>query len=943
VGLKHNLKIEISGMTCPHCEAKARNAFDQLGAGEVMEVSHEQAGAFLQVPVFTGEAAYREAIEGAGYSTGEFLVDGAIELHVSGMHCQNCVAAVTKLTLETPGVDSVTVDLDAGIVSIVGGFSLTALGLNLTQAGYPFQTLNESFAESSNQPSTPPSDEPTTTASTGDPAPDSPSGLAKKSDAGTSHQSVVQLSVDGMSCASCVRSVESALLGVKGTTSAAVNFAGQSATVMTSAPLEALQAAIKAAGYSALPQQTENSDERLAQLETDLKHSTLQSGIALVVGSLLMLGMWFDLFPPLANVFFWMTISLVVAAVMVYSGGHFFRSAWTAAKHRLATMDSLIVLGTSTAWFYSTMIILWPELVPGASRHLFFEAAVLIIGFVNLGKALENNAKGKTSLAIGQLLNLTPNVATKVMTNDKGSEEEIEVLVSSLKVDDLVRIKPGQAIPVDGLVITGETSVDESMLTGESIPAEKGVGASVVAGTINQYGVLLIQAKQVGDQTVLASIVKLTREAQNSKPRIGRITDRIAAVFVPFVIVTSILTALAWLMFGPEPSQTYAVTTAMAVLIIACPCALGLAIPMSIMVGIGRAASEGLLIRNSDALQAAAGLTTIIMDKTGTLTQGKPGITKFEVSESYQDGKYGVLRIAYSLEKLSEHPLANAVVAYCNSEGAEVPVAKVSDFQILPGGGVAGEIDGEKVAIGNAGFMAANNMNEVSSVIAGKNSAQDSKNSNITEAVENAPAETRIFVGLGTEIIGSFYLVDQVKDDSLKSVQRLQAMGLKVVMLTGDSHNVARSIGEQLGLEDVVSEVSPEQKLAYIRELQSQGEKVGMVGDGINDTLALSTADVGFAMGAGTDVAMESADITLLKNSVGGVGKAIMLSRYCLRNIYQNLAGAFGYNLLLIPVAAGALYPWFGVLINPAFAGVAMAASSITVVSNANRLRFKKI
>ena len=738
--------------------------------------------------------------------------------------------------------------------------------------------------------------------------------------------SVYHLAIDGMSCAGCVNAVETALASVEGTRSVAVNFADQSASIVSQADMQSLISAVSKAGYDAKAQGYADNEARAVQLEEELRSAFRESSVALIAGAGLMLGMWFDLYPPQSDQLFWVGVSLAVAVVLFYSGRHFFSAAFNALTHGVMTMDTLIVLGTSTAWLYSTIIILWPELVPLQSRHLFFEAAVLIIGFVGLGKALESNAKGKTSLAISQLINLQPSTAIKVETSTTGVLTESEVPVSSLVVGDTVRLLPGQAIPVDGVVLQGASSIDESMLTGESLPVEITEGARVVAGTINQQGMLLISATEIGDKTVLAGIVNLIRDAQNSKPEIGRITDRVASVFVPVVIIISIVTALVWLIYGPEPRVAYAVSTAMAVLIIACPCALGLAIPMSIMVGIGRAAGEGLLIKNSDALQAASKLTTVVMDKTGTLTEGKPGIVGFEVSEKYQADEHDVLRIAYSLEKLSEHPLARGVVAYCDAMGAEFPTAKVSNFIVDPGAGVKGEIDGDMVAVGHAGYMASHHMAMPEG----------------TFGAEMCPA-TNIYVGLGKRVIGVFHLRDQIKADSEASIRMLRDLGLKVVMLTGDNQEVARDISEQLGAVQFVAEMSPEEKLDYIRGLQNAGETVGMVGDGINDALALSTADVGFAMGCGTDIAIESADVALLSNSVGGVAKAILLSRYCLRNIYQNLVGAFGYNLLLIPLAAGAFFPWFGWLINPAFAGIAMAASSITVVTNANRLRFQRL
>lgn len=946
-----NLKIDVTGMTCVRCEAKVLKTLKDMKMGEIIEVSHENSSVKLCVPLFSGESDVRQAIEELGYRVGQFSVRGGIDLNIGGPRHTNSTANVTNLILSETGVDSAEAELSSNIVSAHGDFDLTALGAKLAEAGYPIEALapfqNEELQNQAPHNKTP-------HAKTFD-------NKAKALDVtkqGTEEE-VYQLVVGGMSCASCVRSVEASLAAVEGTASASVNFADQSATVFSKAPLASLVAAVKEAGYTAEVQGVEDREARTAHLEAELRRSFLESGVALLCGAGLMLGMWFNLFPAQSNQLFWAGMSIAVASVMYFSGRHFFAAAFNAAKHYLTTMDTLIVLGTSTAWLYSTLVVLWPDIVPLQSRHLFFEAAVLIIGFVSLGKALENNARGKTSMAIDKLLNLQPAVAIKVVQSASG-KDETEVPVSVLVVGDWVRLKPGQAIPVDGLVLDGESSVDESMLTGESAPTTKIKGSSVSAGTINQYGTLLIEAKQVGEQTVLANIVKLIRQAQNSKPEIGRITDKIASIFVPLVVAIAIFTALVWTIFGPEPRYAYAVSTAMAVLIIACPCALGLAIPMSIMVGIGRAASEGLLIKNSDALQAASGLTTIIMDKTGTLTAGEPGITKFDVSDEYTEGKFGVLRIAYSLEKLSEHPLAKAVVAYCDSDGAQVPTAQITNFKASPGGGVKGEIDGELVAIGNARFMSSHNMTLVEGTFNGESASKPASNSgpkldlqslassagipSAALAVESEDLpETNIYVGVGEQIVGMFGLVDQVKSDSKESIQKLRKMGLKVVMLTGDSHHVAEIIGRQLDLEEVVAEASPEQKLDYIRNLQQQGEKVGMVGDGVNDALALSTADVGFAMGAGTDIAIESADIALLSNSVGGVAKAILISRYCLRNIYQNLAGAFGYNLLLIPVAAGALFPMFGWLINPAFAGIAMAASSITVVTNANRLRFKKV
>lgn len=803
-----------------------------------------------------------------------------VELPIYGMHCQNCVKKVHAALTAVSGAEQVVVSLDESRVEVTGDATEQALTDAIVECGYDVVAPAESRED-------------------GPPAANGqPRGVP------------VQLDVRGMSCASCVNTVEKALGRVPGVVSATVNYADQSAFIMTDGEVDALIVAVRDAGYDAsVRDDHEDASARDQAMRRALVLSFVKSAVALSVGSALMLGMQLNLLPGADARLFWGATGLVVLGIIVFTGGHFYRGAITAARQLTTTMDTLIALGTGTAWIYSMLIVLAPEVVPVASRHLFFEAAVFIIGFINFGKALEENARGKTSLAIRKLMDLAPANATLLVDG-----EERLVPAVAINIDDLLRIRPGETVPVDGTVIDGHSSLDESMLTGESVPVEKPVGSNVIAGTTNLYGTIVMRAGQVGADTVLAKMIRLVREAQNSKPAIGRLTDRIAAVFVPVVIVIAICSALVWGTFGPEPRLSYAVVTAMSVLIIACPCALGLAIPMSIMMGIGRAADAGILIKNSDALQGASRLDAVVVDKTGTLTLGKPEVSAVSGGEHELE----MLDIAFGLERLSEHPLAKAVVHYCKDAGARA--AEVTDFDIAPGGGVRARRGDEQLAIGNLEFLSSLGMSSA-------------------ELPGPAMGSTVVYVGRGTEILGFIELFDQLKPGVAEDIARLRQLGVKVFMLTGDNAASAKRVADELQLDDYKANVQPEAKLDHIKRLQADGYHVGMVGDGINDSLALSAANVGFAMGEGTDIAIESADIALLGNDIGGVARSIALSRYILRNIYQNLAGAFGYNLLLIPVAAGVLYPFGGPLISPALAGLAMAASSVTVVLNAGRLR----
>jgi Cu+-exporting ATPase len=719
-------------------------------------------------------------------------------------------------------------------------------------------------------------------------------------------QETILLSVNGMSCAGCVRTVEAALKDVPGVQIASVNFAGQTAAVTGETLASSLIRAVNDAGYDARLLRQNSIESQENEAVDLLRRSLFRSSLALAGGSLLMADMWFGLLPSFNVTIVWVPIGIATLACMLIAGGHFFRGALSAARHLSTTMDTLIVLGTGSAWIYSMVVILYPELLPIGSRHQFFEAALFVIGFVNLGKALEMNARSRASLAIQKLFDLTPRFVTLI----DGDEERL-VPVADVEPGQQLRIRPGENFPVDGFVVDGKSSADESLLTGESlaIPLVKGSGVS--AGTLNIDGSLLVEAASVGEETRLAAIRRLVNEAQNSKPPVARLVDQITAVFVPVIILIAGLTFMTWWLVGPEPQLSFAFVTAMSVLIIACPCALGLAVPMSIMVGIGRAATNGLLIRNSEVLQVASTLDIVVLDKTGTLTMGEPEVNTIDGLNTQG------LSIVLGLEQQSAHPVAKSIVSVCL--GRHITPAEVSSITEYPGGGVVAEFLGDELVLGSLNFL---------------------KQRRISGVPEVERIGTVVALAVGSAYVGHFVLSDKVREGARETIQSLLALGVTPVMLTGDRSAIAAVVAEQVGITEIHAEVSPEKKLALIQAFQAAGRKVAMVGDGINDAAALSAADVGFAMGLGSDVALESADVTLRNGSLQGIEQMIRLSRKVLSNVRQNLVAAFGYNILLIPVAAGVLYPFFGLLINPAFAGLAMALSSVTVVFNAGRLRF---
>lgn len=735
------------------------------------------------------------------------------------------------------------------------------------------------------------------------------------------------LIIEGAGCASCVTKIENALQSVSGVTAAQMNFAERTVDVVGEVSAMELVQAIESIGYSAkpirqdIPEQAEQEREQSQAMlyRRHLRDTTIALGIGVPVMAYGMISGNMSVHTTAAQ-WGWGGIGLLTLFVMTMSGGHFYRSAWRSFLHHSANMDTLIALGTGAAWLYSMIVVLVPEWLPMMARHVYFEATLMIIGLVNLGLALELRARSKTSDAIKRLIGLQPKTA-RLLKDGK----EVDVPVAQVQVGDLIRVRPGEQVPVDGIIIEGQSHLDESMLTGEPMPVQKSVGDGVTTGTLNQTGAVVFRAERVGSETALARIIGLVKQAQGSKPSIGRLADTISGYFVPSIMIISVLTALVWLNFGPMPTVAYAVIGATTVLIIACPCALGLATPMSVMVGVGKAAEAGVLIRNGEALQSASKITTLVLDKTGTITEGKPRVTDYIVDQAANEDE--LLAVAAAVERLSEHPLGAAIVAAAEERDLLIPQA--SEFSSLTGQGVRARIDSDEIVLGNQKLMTAHRIRCDDLLDTAKSLAEQGK--------------TPIFVGRSARLLGILAIADPLKADSVSAIQRLREQGIQVVMMTGDTAATAKAIAQQVGIEEFFADVMPEDKSAKVMELQGAQRVVGMVGDGINDAPALAQADVGFAIGGGTDIAIESADITLMRGSLHGVVDAIEISRATVRNIKQNLLGAFIYNTAGIPVAAGVLYPFVGWLLSPVIAGAAMAFSSVTVVTNANRLRFFKV
>jgi len=730
-----------------------------------------------------------------------------------------------------------------------------------------------------------------------------------------------RLSIMGMSCAGCVSTVEGALAAVPGVVSVAVNFADHSATVKGAVDPELLKQAVISAGYDAAVMQGLEDPEEQEALEMQRYRSLMKkAAVAGVFGALLMAAEHFGWLPDMASPtgrWVWPELALITFGVLVYSGLHYYQGAVKALMLGQANMDTLIALGTGAAWLFSCIVIDFSDALPSLAKHAYFEAAVVILAFINLGTGLETLARGRTSGTIRKLIGLQPRTA-RVIRDGK----EQDVPIEDVGLGETLRVRPGEKIPVDGVLFDGHSTVDESMLTGESIPVEKTVNSEVVPDRLIQTGTFLFKATRIGRDTALAQIIKSVRQAQSSKPDIARLVDKISAVFVPIVVLIAIITFAVWYFFGPIPAIGYAFVTSMTVLVIACPCALGLATPISIMVAVGRAAQNGILIRQGDALQKAGQLTYVVLDKTGTVTEGKPVVSTIRHAVNF-DGDT-VLLLAASIESGSEHPLASSILAAAKEQN--IKLAKAQKFQAIAGHGVTAIINGRQVYFGNKALM------DMKGINAKKFYGQMDELSNL--------GQTPMLLAVDNVIAGIIAVADPIKKDSADAIQQLQKLGVRVIMVTGDNQITAQAIAKQAGIHEVKAQVLPQDKAGIVKELQQQGQVVGMVGDGINDAPALAQADVGMAIGTGTDVAIESADVVILQGSLTKVPEAIALSKATVKNIKQNLFGAFFYNTISIPVAAGVLYPFFGILLNPMIAGAAMAMSSLTVVTNANRLRW---
>ncbi|MEG4214006.1 heavy metal translocating P-type ATPase [Microcoleus sp. Pol14C6] len=738
------------------------------------------------------------------------------------------------------------------------------------------------------------------------------------------------LKLRGMSCASCASSIEQAIQSVPGVLECHVNFGMEQATIQYDSKqtnLETIQSAVDAAGYQALPlQEMAAIEDDSEQADRKSESQTLQRklwtagiiSILLVMGAIpAMTGLHLPFIPAwLHN--FWLQLVLT-SPVQFWCGKSFYVGAWKSFKRRVATMDTLIALGTSAAYLYSVFVTFFPGFLTaqGLTPSVYYEVAASVIALILLGKTLENRAKGETSEAIRKLMGLQAKTA-RIVRNG----EELEVPIAQVEIGDVVQVRPGEQIPVDGEVIEGSSTVDEAMVTGESLRVKKQLGDEVIGATINKTGSFQFRATRVGKDTFLAQIVKMVQDAQGSKAPIQKLADQVTGWFVPVVISVALATFLIW--FNATGNFTLATVTMVGVLIIACPCALGLATPTAVMVGTGKGAENGILIKGAESLELAHKIQIIVLDKTGTLTVGKPTVTDFvTIKGTANSNELKLLQLAASVERNSEHPLGEAVVRYAQSQ--EVNLTDVKDFEAIAGSGVRGVVGGKSIALGTLRWM--------------QELGCDTEYLELRARALEAASKTVVWMAVEGKIEAIMGIADALKPSSAQAVKALQKLGLEVAMLTGDNRATAKSLAESVGITRIFAEVRPDQKAAQIQALQGEGKIVAMVGDGINDAPALALADVGIAIGTGTDVAIAASDITLISGDLQGIVTAIKLSRATMRNIRENLFFAFIYNIAGIPIAAGILFPIFGWLLNPIIAGAAMAFSSVSVVTNALRLR----
>ena len=806
------------------------------------------------------------------------------KIHIAGMTCTTCAATIEKGLSETPGVEQANVSFASEKASIEydpAKVDLAKLKDTISRLGYSVAARKSIFP------------------------------------------------VGGMTCASCVARVEQALLSVTGVISASVNLSSEKATVeyIEGTGIADLKRAVKDAGYE-LGSEAEAVEDITVATQREIRATRNRFILAVTLGFMI-LALGFGASFAGKLYLLW----ALATPVQFWAGRQFYRGAWGALRHRTADMNTLIAVGTSAAYFYSVVAVLFPGLfvAPGLEPHVYFDTAAIIIGLILLGRFLEARAKGGTSEAIKKLIGMQPKTARVIRDGS-----EVEIPVDDVEVGDLILIRPGERVPVDGIIRQGYSSIDESMITGESIPVEKKEGDEVIGATINKTGSFQFEATKVGKNTTLAQIIRLVEEAQGSKAPIQRLADVIASYFVPIVIGIATATFIIWYLVGPAPALTFALLNFVAVLIIACPCALGLATPTAIMVGTGKGAEHGILIRSAESLERSHKIRSVLLDKTGTLTRGEPRVT--DIITTASSSREEVLRLAASAERGSEHPLGEAIVRAASEEKLEL--SPVSDFSAVPGHGIEALVKGKKVLLGNLKLIKDRGLHL---------NGLEKEAHRLWEK-----GKTVMFLGIDNQLMGIIAVADTLKPGAKEAVEALHKMGAEVVMLTGDNQRTAEAIAQEVGIDRVFAEVLPEHKAQQVKKLQERGRIVAMVGDGINDAPALAQADVGIAIGTGTDVAMEAADITLIGGDLGGIVTAISLSKRTMRTIKQNLFWAFAYNSALIPVAAGALYFVFGQtgvplglrfilgeygFLNPMLAAGAMAASSVTVVSNSLRLR----
>ena len=808
-----------------------------------------------------------------------------LEIPVLGMTCASCVGRVEKAIAAVPGVAKASVNLAAERAHVEFG------------AGGDTGAVVEAIRKAGYEP------------------------LARE----------VDLKIGGMTCASCVSRVERALKAVPGVLTASVTLATERAHISalaSAAELPALIAAVEKAGYEAqtVGEATPDLADREAQARqaeiTSLKRAAMVAAAGTLPLFLIEMGRHF-----IPGVHHWLAMnigeqpwrlaSFVLAAVVLFGPGlRFFRKGVPNLIRRTPDMNSLVVLGTSAAFAYSTLATFAPQLLPAGADHVYYEAAAVIVTLILLGRLFEAQAKGRTSEAIKRLMTLQAKTARVVRDG-----EEREIPIAEVVAGDVVAVRPGERIAVDGEVVEGASFVDESMITGEPIPVEKTTAAAVVGGTVNKTGAFRFRATKVGSETMLAQIVRMVETAQGAKLPIQALVDKVTGWFVPAVIAAALLTFAAWWLLGPSPALAFALVNAVAVLIIACPCAMGLATPTSIMVGTGKAAELGVLFRRGEALQGLRDVKVVAFDKTGTLTLGRPALTDLQTAEGFEEAE--VLGLVAAVETRSEHPIAEAIVEAAKTRG--VAIASPEAFEAVPGFGAQALVGGRRVQVGADRYM--------------RQLGLDVAVFQETAARLGAEAKSPLYAAVDGKLAAIIAVADPIKPTTQEALGALHAMGLKVVMITGDNAATARAVAASLGLDEVVAEVLPDGKVEAVRALRERYGAIAFVGDGVNDAPALASADIGIAMGAGTDVAIESADIVLMRSDLRAVATAMALSRAVLNNIRQNLIWAFGYNVVLIPVAAGLLYPAFGILLSPMFAAGAMALSSVSVLTNALRLK----